>query len=442
MAVEPWCSAFHIDSYWSLLNYFKEKHMDIKIEQKKNRQVKAYWFIPVIGLGLYFLLKPLFGDASYAVDTKTLRTATVKQDKFEVVVRSNGEFRPKEFQRISAQVSGVVDQVMVDAGDTVQQGEILIQLSNPQLIREMEQAALEYQQAKSESFANQRTQESEYLALQSEALLAELAYQSNKLELDAERNLMENHPGIVSEIDHQRTIFSVEEQKQIMGVYKKRIAKMGEIMSARRDADAARVSNLKNALDHAQQQVNRLTVKARSKGVVQGMDLELGQELSIGTLVARVADDTQLIAELQVQELQVQSVRQGQSVMIDTRKNQIAGKVTRIHPSVTNGMVQVDVKLIDELPPEARIALSVEGSITTLAFDRATYVQRPAHVQPNAMVNVYKLTEGGKQAERIQIEVGQSSVKFIRILDGLYEGDEIIVSDTSSYIEHQTVYLN
>ncbi len=74
--------------------------MDIKLEQKKKRKIKAQWFIPVIGLALYFLLKPLFGDASYVVDTKTLRTATVKQDKFEVLVRSNGELRPKEFQRI------------------------------------------------------------------------------------------------------------------------------------------------------------------------------------------------------------------------------------------------------------------------------------------------------------------------------------------------------
>ncbi|OHU90797.1 MULTISPECIES: efflux RND transporter periplasmic adaptor subunit [Pseudoalteromonas] len=416
--------------------------MDIKLEQKKKRKIKAQWFIPVIGLALYFVLKPLFGDASYVVDTKTLRTATVKQDKFEVLVRSNGELRPKEFQRISAQVSGVVDRVMVDAGDTVQAGQVLVQLSNPLLMREMEQAELEYQQAKSEAFASQKSQESEFLALQSEALLAELAYQSNMLKLDAERDLIANHPGIVSQIDHQRTIFSVDEQKQIMGVFKKRIAKMKEIMNARRDADSARISNLKNALDHAEQQVERLQVRARTKGVVQGMDLEPGQELGIGTLVARVADDSQLIAELQVQELQVQSVRQGQPVMIDTRQNQIRGEVTRIHPSVTNGMVQVDVKLLDELPPEARIALSIEGSITTLSFDRATFVQRPAHVQPNAVVGIYKISQDNKQAQRIQVEVGQSSVKFIQVLEGLNEGDEIIVSDTSSYAEHQTVYLN
>lgn len=143
----------------------------------------------------------------------------------------------------------------------------------------------------------------------------------------------------MSEIDHQRTIFSVEEQKKIWDFYKKRIGKMAESIAAKQQADNARIGRLQNELAHARRQVELLTVRSLGQGIVQEMSLELGQKLNIGDTVARIADDSKLIAELKVQELQVHGVQLGQEVIIDTRKNKLKGKVMLIHPSVTHGMV-------------------------------------------------------------------------------------------------------
>ncbi|NQZ09859.1 MAG: HlyD family efflux transporter periplasmic adaptor subunit [Algicola sp.] len=418
--------------------------MDIQIEQKSPTALKKYWYVPVgvIALVMVWWLKSLFGGASYVVDTKTLRTASVKKDDFSVSVRSNGELRPKQYQWISAEVNGQVAQVLINAGDSVEVGQPLIELRNPQLLTQMEKAEWEFKQIESESFANQKIRESQLLQLQSESLTTELAYKGNMLKLKAEKHLISKGQGQVSEIDHQRTIFSVEEQKKIWDFYKKRIGKKQESIAAQKQADDARIGKLQNELTHAKRQVELLIVRSLSQGIVQEMSLEMGQKLNIGTTVARIADDSQLIAELKVQELQVQRVQLGQAVIVDTRKNKLRGKVMRIHPSVINGMVQVDVDLIDPLPPEARIALSVEGSITTYAFGDTLFVQRPAYVQPNATVGIFRVNVDGTHAERIPVKLGESSVKFVQVLGGLKEGDMIIVSDTSSYSEHQTILLN
>lgn len=418
--------------------------MDIQIEKSSPTTLKKYWYVPVVVLVMLLVwwLKSMFGGASYVLDRQTLRFASVTKGEFAVTVRSNGELRPQQFQWISTQVNGQIEQIMVDAGDSVEVGQALIKLQSSQLLTDFAQAQWNVKEVEADLFANLKNRESQLLQLQSDSLIAELAFKGNMLELTAEKKLLSNGQGQVSEIDHQRTIFSVEEQKQIWDFYKKRIGKMAESIAAQQQADNARIGRLQNELAHAQRQVELLTVRSLGQGIVQEMSLELGQKLNVGDIVARIADDSKLIAELKVQELQVQGVQLGQEVIIDTRKNKLRGKVMRIHPSVTNGMVQVDADLLDPLTPEARIALSIEGAITISAFDNTLFVQRPAFAQANATVGVFKVNDAGSHAERISVMLGESSAKFVQVLEGLKDGDKIIISDTSSFAQHQTIMLN
>jgi HlyD family secretion protein len=418
--------------------------MDITITKKSPSKLKKYWYVPlaamVVAGGVW--AKGVLGDVSFVVDSKTVRLANVKKNEFIVDVRSNGELRPKVYQWVSAEIDGRIETILARAGDSVEVGQPLIKLRNPQLLSQHEEAEWAFKQASSEAFASQKNRESQMLQLQSESLRAELAYRGNQLKLEAEQKLIVQGTGIVSEIDHKRTIFSVEEQLKIWQFYQKRLAKMTESNTAQKLADDARVARLNNDVVNMQRKVDLLTVRSLGNGIVQEMQLDIGQKMDIGTTVARVADDSELIAELKVQELQVQSVEVGQKVIIDTRKNKLNGKVIRIHPSVVNGMVQVDVALLQDLTPEARIALSVEGSIRTYSLPDTLFVQRPAFAQSNATIGIYKIDSEGNNAQRVQVRLGQSSTNFIQIIGGLNEGDQIIVSDTSSYAEHQSVLLN
>ena len=328
------------------------------------------------------------------------------------------------------------------AGDSVDVGEPLIRLRNQQLFSTLEKVDLEYQQAEAEARANIKSLESQLLQLESELLQSRLALKGELLRLEAEKTLMKQLEGSVSEIDHQITVFAVEEHEEMCAFYQRRVEKMRENISAQRVADRARVSRLKNDLATAQREVDALTVRSRSQGLVQEIKLELGQKLTVGTTVAVVADDTQLIAELKIQELQVQNVNVGQDVIVDTRRNKLRATVARIHPTVTNGMVQVDAEFIDSLSPEARVALSVEGTIKTLELKNALYVQRPASVQPNSTVGIFMLDANGYQARKVPVQLGQSSANYVQVLGGLQVGDTIVISDTTAYAQHEVVLIN
>lgn len=417
--------------------------MDIVIENKKSR-LKQYWYVPVVAgiLGAAIWVNKLTGDISYVVDENLLRVGTVEQKDFHVDIRGNGVLNPREFHWVSAEVGGHIEERFVKVGDRVEVGTPLVQVRNPELHTELKKVELDYKQIKAESVASYKTLQSQLLQLESEALSAQLTYKGNLLKLEAEEKLLAENFGIISDIDHQRSKFSVQEQKQIWEFYKKRIANMHENIEAERLAGEANIANLENNLNKAKHLVDQLTIRARSEGIVQAIDLELGQQLNAGDTVAKVASPKELIAELQVQELQVQRVEIGQEVVVDTRKNKLKGKVMRIHPSVTNGMVQVDVEFVDALTPETRIALSVEGSIRTYFIPSTLTVLRPAIAQANSTVGIYKLDSDGKQAHRISVQLGLSSVSNVQVLDGLKQGDQIIVSDTSTYSEHETILLN
>jgi len=418
--------------------------MDILIERKTPNLFRKYWYVPVIVLVVVgaIWLKQTLGGVTYVVDGKLLRTADVKRDDFSVEVRGVGELRPREYHWVSAEVDGHIEALLVRAGDSIDVGDPLVRLRNQDLLSTLEKVELEYKQAKAESKANIKSLESQQLQLESELLQSQLALKGSLLRLQAEKTLMSRLKGSVSEIDHQITVFSVEEWEQISAFYQKRVEKMRDNITAQHVADDARIARMENDLANAQRGVDALIVRSRSKGLVQEIDLELGQKLIVGSTVAIVADDTQLVAELQIQELQVQNVSVGQEVVIDTRKNKLRGTVARVHPTVTNGMVQVDVEFSDPLSAEARVALSVEGVIKTLEVGDALFVQRPASVQPNSTVAIFKMDTNGFQAKRISVQLGLSSANYVQILAGLEVGDTIVVSDISAFAEHDVVLIN
>ena len=105
----------------------------------------------------------------------------------------------------------------------------------------------------------------------------------------------------------------------------------------------------------------------------------------------------------------------------------------RIDPSVERGTVTVDVALEAELPPGARPALSIEGRIELERLDDVLYTGRPAVGSSNGLVTLFKLTDGGDSAIRVRVSLGGSSVSEIQILDGLVEGDRVVLSDMSRW---------
>jgi HlyD family secretion protein len=204
----------------------------------------------------------------------------------------------------------------------------------------------------------------------------------------------------------------------------------------------ARISQLQALLSLKHQQVQTLKVLAGTNGVLQQMQVEVGQEVTPGTNLARVVEPQHLKAELKIAETQAKDIQLGQKADVDTRNGVIPGHVSRIDPAAQQGTVTVDVALDGELPQGARPDLTVDGTVELERLNDVIFVGRPAFGQTQATVSMFKLEDGGKGAVRVTVKLGRSSVSTIEVIEGLQPGDQVILSDTSTYDTYNQIRLN
>ena len=187
-------------------------------------------------------------------------------------------------------------------------------------------------------------------------------------------------------------------------------------------------------------QVDELRVRAGVPGVLQLVPVDVGQQVAPGSNLARVANPSRLKAELKIPETQARDVQIGQTASIDTRNGIVEGTVTRIDPSVQNGTVTVDVALKGDLPRGARPDLSVDGTIELERLPDVLFVGRPAFGQEQSTVSLFRLQPNG-EATRTQVTLGRSSVTTVEIVSGLNVGDEVVLSDMSTWDAFDRVQL-
>jgi HlyD family secretion protein len=207
-------------------------------------------------------------------------------------------------------------------------------------------------------------------------------------------------------------------------------------------AQKAKVEQLRALYDLKRQQLDSLKVRAGINGVLQELPVEVGQEVAPGTMLAKVADPTKLQAELKIAETQAKDIQPFQKAEVDTHNGIIPGHVIRIDPAVLNGTRTVDVKLDGPLPPGAVPELSVDGTIEIEHLDNVLYVGRPAFGQAQSTVSLFKVVNGGKDAVRVQVKLGRTSVNTVEILQGLSVGDEVVLSDMSRWDSFDRIRLN
>jgi HlyD family secretion protein len=383
-------------------------------------------------------LKP----AAPGVDAGTVWRDTVKRGPMDLQVRGLGTLVPEENsqQAVPAVVQGRVVRRLVLPGTIVKADTVIMELSNP----EAEQAALdaEWQVKEAEAQYNSLKAQLDSQLLDQKATAATVKSDYLQAKLKAEKDAEMARAGIGPQITadlSQANAEALTTRNQIEG---DRVGVLANSIAAQLAAQKAKVEQLRALYDLKRQQLDSLKVRAGINGVLQELPVEVGQEVAPGTMLAKVADPTKLQAELKIAETQAKDIQPFQKAEVDTHNGIIPGHVIRIDPAVLNGTRTVDVKLDGPLPPGAVPELSVDGTIEIEHLDNVLYVGRPAFGQAQSTVSLFKVVNGGKDAVRVQVKLGRTSVNTVEILQGLSVGDEVVLSDMSRWDSFDRIRLN
>ncbi len=408
-------------------------------QRKRRRQM-------LVGAGLLLLViaagagLAALGPAMPTVERSSLLVGTVKRGELLREVRGPGTLVPKEIRWIAADTAARVEQILVRPGAAVEPDTVILELDNPELEGDLLAATAEVTAAQSDLAAKRTELQSRLLDQQAAEAQAKADYQSARMQAESEKTVAEK--GIIPAVQYRRSLVALEQLRYRVDIEGQRVAEFRRNIAAQVAAAKARLDQLAAARDLRQRQVERLHVRAGIAGVLQQVPVEAGQQVAAGSNLARVARPGDLMAELRIAETQAKDVALGQAVRIDTRNGIVDGRVLRVDPAVQNGSVQVDVDLTGKLPPGARPDLSVDGTIEIERLPDVLYVGRPAFGEPGSDVRLFRLDPASGIATRVAVRLGKSSVNLVEVLDGLEVGDQVVLSDTSAWDQHDRIRLD
>jgi HlyD family secretion protein len=382
--------------------------------------------VVLVSLGLS-RLKP----AAPVVERATVWTDTVKRGEMLRQVRGLGTLVPEELRWIAARTEGRVERRVLEPGTNVEPDSIIVILSNPELEQQADEAESTWHAEQARLKELEVRLESERLTQLAAAARVQSEYHQARLRAAADEELSKD--GLIAAITLESSQVAARELAERHRLEQERLAIVGESIEAQVSVQRSQVAQARAMAQLRRDQVRNLQVRAGIRGVLQQVPVEEGQRVAQGTNLARVAQPEKLKAVIRIAETQARDVQIGQRAEVDTRNGVIPGKVSRIDPAVQNGTVSVDVALEGELPKGARPDLTVDGTVELERLENVLYVGRPAQGQPESRVGLFRLDGESSEATRVAVQLGRASVNTVEIVEGLIEGDEVILSDTSAW---------
>jgi HlyD family secretion protein len=413
-------------------------------EAVKKRRLRRTIMI-VVGLAVVALVTvglSRLEPAAPTVQKDTLYIDTVKRGPMMRSVRGPGTLVPVDIRVISAPVEARIERTPLLPGVTVTADTVLIEMSDPQLEQNALDAKSQLKAAEAD-YENLKAQlDSQVLSQQAQVTSVKSQSAQAKLQAEADGKLFKD--GLLPDITHQLSSLKSEQLVKQVGIEEQRYEQNKRSAAAQLAAQRARVAQMRDLDALRQHQLESLKVRAGIPGVLQELPAQVGQRVAAGTVLARVARPEKLKAELHIPEVQAKDVKVGMVASIDTRNGApVPGHVIRVAPSSQDGTVIMDVAFDSAALPEgARPNLSVDGTIEIERLDNVLFVGRPSFGQPNSKVEIFKLTDGGKSAVRVPVELGRMSVSTVEIVKGLQSGDQVILSDTSAQDGFNKIRLN
>jgi HlyD family secretion protein len=391
---------------------------------------------PLVVLVGGFTLAAVTGGLRYSAaqgptaDGNALLVDTVNVGPLVYDVEGPGVLEPEKVVWVSAVQAARVDQIMFEAGAHVTKDSVIVRLSNPDFqLRALEG---EHQLALAKV---------EYGRLAAVLADAKLARDSNIAALSAEHAETTRRSKTMQQLGEDGLAAAVEvyslDQKD-RSVADRLALEEQRRLDLKRDREAQlgpqreQIASLERIVAFHQSQLASLQVTAGLDGVLQMAPLFVGQWVSPGTLLGKVAGGDKLKAVLQIGEVQAKDVREGQMASIDTHAGVVNGHVMRVDPAAKAGTVAVDITLDDPLPPAARPELRVDGIIEVERIARTLSIRKPPRTVGETASTLLRLDDD-KKLRRVPVRLGRTTSMRVQILEGLCAGEKVVVSDTSQW---------
>lgn len=408
--------------------------MDRKIEKKNKLFSKRNIWIfvgSVIFLFVFYTL--VFGDKSSKlnVETEKISIAEIKKDVFQDYIAVIGTVEPIQTIYLDAIEGGRVEEILLEEGSMLKKGDVILRLSNVNLILDISnneanvaRAVSELRTARLLMVQQQMNSESQIIETERLLKLQERAYNNNKV-LYKEQHISKE------EFDQSKEQYEATVRKLTL---LKQIQKQDSIYRAVQvETLEASVSSLNDNLEIIKQRLENLNLKAPVNGELASLNPEIGEVVTYGTRIGTVNVLDSYKLRVEIDEHYIARISRGLTGDCDFAGSPYPGRITKIYPEVQNGRFYVDMEFTGDIPGAIRIGQTSRIKLELGESKEAVLIPRGGFYQSTGGQWVYVIDEGGEFAYKRDISIGRQNPRYYEVLEGLQPGEKVIISSYDTF---------
>jgi HlyD family secretion protein len=423
-----------MDKTRGMADYLAMDGMDRKIEKKfKLFSKRNIWIFVGSVIALFVFYNLVFGDKSSKlnVEAEKISIAEIRKDVFQDYIAVIGTVEPIRTIYLDAIEAGRVEEILLEEGSMLTMGDVIIRLSNTNLILDISnneaqvaRAINELRTARLLMVQQQMNSESQIIETERLMKLQERAYHNNKLLIEQQHISPEEF----------------EQSKEQYEATVKKLALLREIQtqdsifrSVQIEALETSVASLTNNLEIIKGRLESLNIKAPVNGELASLNPEIGEVVTYGTRIGTVNILDSYKLRVEIDEHYIARVERGLKGDCDFAGLPYPGHITKIYPEVLGGRFYVDMEFDDNIPPTIRIGQTSRIKLELGESKEAVLIPRGGFYQSTGGQWVFIVDESGGFAYRRDISIGRQNPRFYEVLSGLNPGDRVVISSYDNF---------
>ncbi len=410
--------------------------MDRVLEQKKGfrkaftRKAVPYW------LGAFVLIFVVYliargNQKTLRIDGKSITVSDVTKGEFKDYIRINGQVQPMVTIQLSPMEGGVVEQILIEEGTTVRQGDPILRLRNDNLDLQILNAEADLAEKENILRNTMISMEQQKLSVRKERLALEMEVQRN-------RRTYEQYKALYSDKLVSRDEYLKAEEDYNLSLKNYQLTKERERQdSLYRSVEIQQMneslSNMRMNMSMIRERKNNLTVKAPIDGELGLLDVVLGQNVSAGMKVGQINNLASYKIEAKIDEHYIDRVTAGLSATFERQGETYGAEIRKVYPEVREGKFQADFRFTGAQPDNMRSGQTYYLNLQLGQSEEAVLIPRGAFYQKTGGQWIYVMDASGSKATKRKIKIGRQNPQYFEVLEGLNPGEKVITSGYDTY---------
>jgi HlyD family secretion protein len=379
------------------------------------------------------------GKKRLNVDTERITISEVKKSAFQETIPINGVVLPITTIYLDAQEGGRVEEKFVEDGTVMKKGQPILRLSNPDLaLNLVNQETSVYnlltqmQIASNNAQQNTVTKLNQMTDVENSLKEAERVYKLNKKLYDQK---------VIGEQEFRQSenTYNYQLQKKKLTA---EILRQDSVSTNQQIAQARQLYlGSQNALDLTRKKVGDLIVRAPVDGQLTSLDAELGQNKNKGERLGQIDVLSGFKVRADIDEHYLSRIYNDLAGTFDFAGKSYKLRITKVYTQVTAGRFQVDMQFVGEVPKGIRRGQTLQIRLALSDETEAILLAKGGFYQQTGGNWIFKVSESGNTAYKVNISLGRQSPDYYEVLDGLKPGDKVVTSSYENYGDMQELVL-